>query len=505
MFPDWANYTIFLNDDLKLNPFWNSTNLKLHTAKKNNSNMDFAFHIQQGNQLLNKNDAKSIKKALEHFKEANEMTEDSNIGKPKTLYHLAYGNLMAGNIEQSYKIAHKAKRSIEGAIENSPIRMDNMRNVLGENEIDGLINFIDEKYSRFVTNTNTEDDDFDENELNFAHIDKLYKTVLEDEIQPQFSYGSMKEELLIQAFFGLSRGNDDLVYFDKLKGDVLSHVQGYFSSCLGDQSIANRRLANRITNNEPFDYVDESRYILFDRLNLSEFLAEYKRQAKGKEPFTSFADFYSVEVLNNYSDDNFTIEDLGIGPYIQKEFSEMFSSKYQSHLSELKSDYQNIFSNTCKSLARNWIKEKIFNGKIDHQTENSSWELNLSDIYFESSDHLRYENGIRVAGLSGGARRAIKVEDNIEGKEGYTVTVFNLDGNHPVWGTNVQVAPKQMKVVTASKDQTVLRGWGEDWKAFGDPTGSFANYGISIFHPKNEIEKIILHMHDRKVDIEYLK
>jgi hypothetical protein len=30
---------------------------------------------------------------------------------------------------------------------------------------------------------------------------------------------------------------------------------------------------------------------------------------------------------------------------------------------------------------------------------------------------------------------------------GVSVTMYNLDGNHPVWQNNVQMAPKQMKVM----------------------------------------------------------
>jgi hypothetical protein len=87
--------------------------------------MDWTFHIQQGQHLLGKKNTESIKKALEHFRKANEMIEEEDIGKPKILYFLALGNFAIGQIEQSYKIAHKAKRSIDIAIENSLITMDN--------------------------------------------------------------------------------------------------------------------------------------------------------------------------------------------------------------------------------------------------------------------------------------------------------------------------------------------------------------------------------------------
>ena len=121
------------------------------------------------------------------------------------------------------------------------------------------------------------------------------------------------------------------------------------------------------------------------------------------------------------------------------------------------------------------------------------------DFVFKSSDHLRYENGRHVSGPHGGAGRAVKVEPNISGGEGVTVTMYNLDGNHPVWQNNVQMAPKQMKVIEQTNDKIVLRGYGHD--AMG---ASFADYGLTIKLKNGELENCILHMHDRGVDIEYL-
>ena len=40
-----------------------------------------------------------------------------------------------------------------------------------------------------------------------------------------------------------------------------------------------------------------------------------------------------------------------------------------------------------------------------------------------------------------------RYQKNIQGEEGYTVTMYNLDGVHPLWKNNVQMAPKRMKIV----------------------------------------------------------
>lgn len=139
------------------------------------------------------------------------------------------------------------------------------------------------------------------------------------------------------------------------------------------------------------------------------------------------------------------------------------------------------------------------------ETKPSSFDL--SDVYFISKDHIRYENGQHIAGPhdSAGARRAVKIENDMDGRSGYTVTVFSLAGNHPLWGNNVMMAPKPMKVLSETSEKIVLRGYGEDPNAMGHPDGSFANYGCTIFLSGNDISKIELHMHHRNVDIVYLK
>jgi hypothetical protein len=61
------------------------------------------------------------------------------------------------------------------------------------------------------------------------------------------------------------------------------------------------------------------------------------------------------------------------------------------------------------------------------------------------------------------------------------------------------MAPKQMKLVGTDNEKIQLKGYGSD--AMGS---SFTDYGLTIFHNNGNIEKCILHMYDRVVDIEYL-
>lgn len=121
-------------------------------------------------------------------------------------------------------------------------------------------------------------------------------------------------------------------------------------------------------------------------------------------------------------------------------------------------------------------------------------------LKFDSTDHIRYANGIDISGHNYGCHRQIEIQKNIEGDEGYTVTIYNLDGVHPLWGNNVQMAPKKMKIVNIDKTLVSLRGFGYDLMG-----NSFSDYGIDVFFDNKDVEKVILKMFDRNVELEYLK
>ena len=145
--------------------------------------------------------------------------------------------------------------------------------------------------------------------------------------------------------------------------------------------------------------------------------------------------------------------------------------------------------------------------------ERNEKQFDLSNITFVSNSHQRYENGIPVKGLQK-SKRSIKIEENINGCEGYSikggdgyiVTIFNLEGNHPLWGNNIQMTPKPMRIISKSSEKIVLRGYRvEAMTPFGWTDFNGADYGFSIFIKNGEIEYCMLHMYDRNVDIKYFK
>ena len=81
-------------------------------------------------------------------------------------------------------------------------------------------------------------------------------------------------------------------------------------------------------------------------------------------------------------------------------------------------------------------------------------------IVFDSSDHIRFQNGQDVSGHNYNSHRRLIIEKNIQGGEGYTITMYNLDGVHPLWQNNIQMAPKRMKIVNVDGNIVDLRGYG---------------------------------------------
>ena len=136
------------------------------------------------------------------------------------------------------------------------------------------------------------------------------------------------------------------------------------------------------------------------------------------------------------------------------------------------------------------ICEELLNGN-NHPTG--------EPIKFDSSDHIRYANGVDVSGHNYGCNRQIEIQKNIEGGEGYTVTIYNLDGVHPMWGNNVQMAPKQMRIIDVKDNIVSLRGYGYDRMG-----NSFSDYGIDVYFHNKEINQIVLKMFDRNIELEYL-
>lgn len=130
------------------------------------------------------------------------------------------------------------------------------------------------------------------------------------------------------------------------------------------------------------------------------------------------------------------------------------------------------------------------------KSDDNKLSIDLTDFKFLSDDHTRIENGRPTNADNKGAWRGIRVKTSDNST--FYVTMYNMNENHPVWGDNIQMAEKKMKLVIDQNDKIVLRGFGTD--AMG---ASFSDYGLTLYKSSGAINKVILHMHDRNIDIEY--
>ena len=132
-------------------------------------------------------------------------------------------------------------------------------------------------------------------------------------------------------------------------------------------------------------------------------------------------------------------------------------------------------------------------------------ELDISKIYFISSNHKRYNNGKWNGSDNRGNMRAIEVKPDSEKDDSYFVTLYNLSGVHPEWGDNIQIAPKRMKVVSSEVNKITLKGYGDDPMLANRPPQIQSNYGIVIHLKNKNIDHISYYYHDRNVRIDFVK
>lgn len=126
--------------------------------------------------------------------------------------------------------------------------------------------------------------------------------------------------------------------------------------------------------------------------------------------------------------------------------------------------------------------------------------FNISEVYFKSSKHIQHHKE-KEASETLNEKRAIKVEPNIHGKKGVSVTTYKLNGFIPFWGNKVELTPKHMDIVVSHPGKSILKGYDDP----SDPESKHSNYRLTIYHPNNDIERIVLHKLHKNIDLEYLK
>lgn len=183
------------------------------------------------------------------------------------------------------------------------------------------------------------------------------------------------------------------------------------------------------------------------------------------------------------------------------------------HIDDKEVAMWNLISIIC-NLPKMTIEEAmdIMDTMPNISCEEQSPEPYLNFV-FNSREHTRYENGVQVIGDQGKVKRVVRVEPNVEGcngynikgGDGYIVTIYSEGGAGSLFGGNVQMSPKPMRIISHSNDKIILRGYPtEAMSPFGWVDFPGQDYGLTIYVREARVCKCILHMHDRNVDIEYI-
>jgi hypothetical protein len=178
--------------------------------------------------------------------------------------------------------------------------------------------------------------------------------------------------------------------------------------------------------------------------------------------------------------------------------SAKFESKFAGMVTEC--------PNCGKALVIGMIERKYsFENFTDEVINNLEPTIDISQVYFKSSDHKRYNSGEWCSVDNKGSLRAIEIKPDYEYGNSYIVTLYNLSGLHPEWGDNLSIAPKRMHIISTDENQITLIGYGNDPMLSKRPPQIQKYYGITIHIHDKVIHHISYYYHDRDVRIDFLK
>lgn len=174
----------------------------------------------------------------------------------------------------------------------------------------------------------------------------------------------------------MTRMEEEEVYYDFRNQDVLSRINGYLSSHLGDQAIENRKLADRIMYGDTSDNFDEDNLILIPRLNLREFLETFEKHSSGYTAFLNHSKKFKNTVISELPQygDGKDFADLTFNRGMHEFFLEELAKNYSESTREQANNFRNIMELTYTEIVNKWIRE-IF-GYACQDNSDSIQELN---------------------------------------------------------------------------------------------------------------------------------
>lgn len=135
----------------------------------------------------------------------------------------------------------------------------------------------------------------------------------------------------------------------------------------------------------------------------------------------------------------------------------------------------------------------------------------MRDLVLISSRHQRYEDGSPVMGMQYCGRmitithhdfRDMFKNLNVSPSEGFMVEMFNTDVNDFDGKYPTMMQPKLMRIMSDEPNKIELRG--VKLNAMGITCADFSDYSITLHLISRKVDKCVLHMLDRNIDIEYM-
>ncbi len=165
------------------------------------------------------------------------------------------------------------------------------------------------------------------------------------------------EKLIECIFSAMQRDSDAKIYYNKENNDVQQEVQGYLSSHMADdQSIENRRLANRIMNFDTGDNVIKGIHYLVPRLTLRKFLTTFSECSSNYRELLEFTTEFENAILKEYSEYVSSIDDLAFSEGVSGSFYRRLDKWYkETHFNVDK--LKGALNNTITKIAVEYLDE----------------------------------------------------------------------------------------------------------------------------------------------------
>lgn len=161
-------------------------------------------------------------------------------------------------------------------------------------------------------------------------------------------------DLLKAVFHAMQRDNDEILYYDRHKNDVLIYEQDYLVSILIGREQMNKVLAKRITTEDSYDSINEGVHFLVPQISIIEYIAVMKQHSGDFSMMLSILESMQEGLTNHCKE-----EDININSYT---LNMVFFQSLNMYLSEQETEVDServnaVINASSEFVARRWLSE----------------------------------------------------------------------------------------------------------------------------------------------------